>query len=261
MDDGSSSIEESVAMLQESYRQGVRAMIATPHFYAERDTIDHFLGRRSDRIGRVVRAVGKLEDIPCIHLGAEVLYFQGMSHAEMIPSLCIEQTNNLLLEMPFAQWDESVLREVDRLLDRRKLQVVIAHLDRYLPYQKNPFYLNALLEMPVKIQLNASAFARIRKRTVLKLVKEGRVDALGSDCHNMSNRLPNLKTAAAVIEKKLGIEYLEQIERKSAGLLASAAQASASKPAVPQQEPEQPVTQAGNARQVLSEGARPCMQS
>jgi FtsZ-binding cell division protein ZapB len=137
----------------------------------------------------------------------------------MIHFLCIEKTNILLLEMPFRQWDESVLREIEQLQNEQHLCVVIAHLDRYFQYQKNPYYLNKLLQMPVRIQLNADAFGRFRRREVLKLVKNGRVDALGSDCHNMRNRAPNLETAVNIIQKKLGAQYLEQIDRKCRQLL------------------------------------------
>ena len=219
MDDGSNCIEESIAMLQESYTQGVDTIVATPHFYAERSSISKFLSKRQERYNSLLAATERLENIPDILLGAEVLYFQGMSRAEMIPSLCIEHTNILLLEMPFIQWDEAVLREIDQLQNRQKLRVVIAHLDRYFQYQKNPFFIKQLLEMPVKIQLNAGAVEKIRKHTVMKLVKEGKVDALGSDCHNMRSRVPNMKSATTVIEKKLGAQYVNRIEQKSLQLL------------------------------------------
>jgi protein-tyrosine phosphatase len=223
MDDGSSSVEESLRMLQASYRQGVDTIVATPHFYAERNTIAHFLTKRSDSYARLQTTAGKLDDIPHIYLGAEVLYFQEMSHAQMLHFLCIEQTNILLLEMPFAQWDESMLREIEQLQEEQHLHVVIAHLDRYFSYQKNPYYLKRLLEMPVGIQLNADAFGRFRRYGALKLVKSGRVDALGSDCHNMTNRIPNMRMATNIIEKKLGAQYLEQIDRKCRGMLPDAA--------------------------------------
>lgn len=206
-------------MLRESKHQGVDTIVATPHFYAEKDTIGDFRSKREERYNRILQATEKMEDIPEIRIGAEVLFFQGMSRAGMMPSLCIDHTNILLLEMPFMQWDEAVLREIEQLQSRQKLQIVIAHLDRYVRFQKNPFYLHELLEMPVKIQLNAGAFEKFRKHTVLKLVKEGKADALGSDCHNMRNRIPNMKSAATVIEKKLGAQYLNRIEQKSRQLL------------------------------------------
>jgi protein-tyrosine phosphatase len=222
MDDGSSSAEESLRMLQASYWQGVDTMVATPHFYAERSSIAHFLSRRNDSCAGLQKAIGKLDDIPHIFLGAEVLYFQGISRARMLPLLCIEQTNILLLEMPFAQWDESMLREIEQLQEGQHLQVVIAHLDRYFLYQKNPYYINRLLEMPVGIQLNADAFFGFRRYGALKLVKSGHVDALGSDCHNMTDRMPNMRTATKVIEKKLGAQYLEQIDGKCRRMLTAA---------------------------------------
>lgn len=223
MDDGSRSVEESIQMLQNSYRQGVDQMVATPHFYADRNTIAHFLTKRNESYTRLLKAAGALDDIPRISLGAEVLYFPDMSHAQMLHSLCIEQTNTLLLEMPFVQWSDLILHEIDQLVEKRHLCVVIAHLDRYLRLQKNPTYLHKLLQMPVKIQLNADAFLRFRRQKVLRLVKEDRVDALGSDCHNMRDRKPNLAAAADVIQNKLGESYLIKINEKCRCLIAEEA--------------------------------------
>ena len=45
MDDGSSSLEESLAMAGESARQGVRLLAATPHFYATQENPASFLRR------------------------------------------------------------------------------------------------------------------------------------------------------------------------------------------------------------------------
>ena len=74
MDDGSDSIETSLAMLHESWRQGVRLMFATPHFYAEEDDPENFLARRSEAYARVREAIEARQDseIPDILLGAEI---------------------------------------------------------------------------------------------------------------------------------------------------------------------------------------------
>jgi tyrosine-protein phosphatase YwqE len=45
------------------------------------------------------------------------------------------------------------------------------------------------------------------------------VDALGSDCHNMRDRKPNLAAAADVIQNKLGESYLIQIDEKCRRLI------------------------------------------
>ena len=47
MDDGSGSLEESLAMLRETAAQGIRIMAATPHFDPRSDTPENFLARRN----------------------------------------------------------------------------------------------------------------------------------------------------------------------------------------------------------------------
>ena len=47
MDDGSKSTEESIAMLKMQAEQGIRWVVATPHFYAEHESPQDFLQRRN----------------------------------------------------------------------------------------------------------------------------------------------------------------------------------------------------------------------
>ena len=47
IDDGSTSVEESIAMLRMAAEQGVRRVIATPHFYPRHDSPEHFLEKRN----------------------------------------------------------------------------------------------------------------------------------------------------------------------------------------------------------------------
>ena len=47
VDDGSISVDESIAMLQMEARQGIRRVIATPHFYPQHDNLEKFLNRRA----------------------------------------------------------------------------------------------------------------------------------------------------------------------------------------------------------------------
>ena len=42
---------------------------------------------------------------------------------------------------------------------------------------------------------------------------------IGTDCHNMTRRAPNLGKARAVIEKKLGSDRLTQIDEYTSKLL------------------------------------------
>lgn len=216
MDDGSRNLEQTRRMLQMEYRQGVRKVVVTPHFYAEQDFPEEFLKRRSDRMTRMRELLSEEEEISGLQIraGAEVYYFNGMSEASMLPELCVEGTSVLLLEMPFRQWDKSVYREVEKIIDKRKLTVVLAHIERYYGYQKSKDVWNHMFELPVYAQMNAEAFLTWGKRhTAMKLLKKGYAVVLGSDCHDTEKRPPNLGSAREEIRKKAGEEILEQIDR------------------------------------------------
>ena len=123
-------------------------------------------------------------------------------------------TNILLLEMPFAQWDKGVVEDVKFLVQKRKLTLIIAHIERYYPFQKDKKYWEAVFDLPVYTQINTESFLSWRTRhRVLGFLKSGDYEViLGSDCHNMKTRLPNLQEGRNVIACKLGAQYLQEID-------------------------------------------------
>ena len=56
IDDGSRDTDMSLAMLRMEQEQNVQAVVATPHFYAEQDSVKSFLKRRSHSMERLMRA-------------------------------------------------------------------------------------------------------------------------------------------------------------------------------------------------------------
>ena len=219
VDDGSDSVEASLEMLRCSYDQGVRKIVATPHFYPNMTNPDDFLERREGAVKALAAAVTERkllgEEFPDVYLGAEVAYFDGISRSAAVSELCISGTRLLLVEMPFERWSESAVGELISLKAKGFLPVV-AHYDRYCSYQERGL-LDRLLEGGVSIQLNADAFLRFGiKRQALDMVSIGAVGFLGSDCHNMTTRMPNLSSAVSVIEKALGLGCVE-------GMMADAA--------------------------------------
>lgn len=214
MDDGSRSLEISREMLLTEYRQGVRELIFTPHYYANEEFPEHFLERRRKSLARVQEMLQHETwgSEMRIHVGAEVYYFSGMGSSSMLPQLCIEGTGVLLLEMPFSQWDRSVLTDVSKIIRKQKLTVVLAHIDRYWKWQKNGETWNEILRLPLYTQMNTETFLTWKKRIPgMKLLGDGRGILLGSDCHGMHRRPPDLAEAWEVIRKKAGSDVLEQI--------------------------------------------------
>lgn len=220
IDDGSRNVEMSLAMLEEEQQQQVDKIVATPHFYAGEDSVLKFLERRQRAYEKVEEALSGKEQSPKIYLGAEVYYFPGIGDASMIPKLCIEGTDILLLEMPFRQWERSMYEDVKKLIRNQKLTVVLAHIERFYDFQKNISVWDSVMELPVYVQMNAGPFLNWKKRrAVLRLLKNAGTVLLGSDCHNMDGRKPNLADGRAVIAAKLGNTYLEQVDQQAEELL------------------------------------------
>ena len=217
MDDGSRDTAESISMINMLRTQGVGTVIATPHFYANDESVDLFLERRKSAFERLAAELP--EGSPEILLGAEVRYYQGINRMADLKALRIEGTKLLLLEMPMSSWTEYMVRELIEMSGRSSMKVVLAHVERYMALQKQSVW-NRLLESGILMQVNASFFTSFAsKRKALSLLREGSVHFVGSDSHNMSSRPPRVGTAFEVIQKKLGENYLKQMNEYGHSLL------------------------------------------
>lgn len=220
IDDGSQCLADTIEMATEEKRQGTCHIIATPHFYASRNSLDAFLAKRNASYDKTVAELSDRPQYPTITMGAEVYYFAKMGKAEMLPRLCIGNTSCLLLEMPFCQWTQEMADDIRTIISKRKITVILAHLERYIKFQKNKEPWEEILSLPVVIQLNGEAFLDWRRRRfALKMVESGRDILLGSDCHNMTGRKPNLMEARAYIQKKLGEAPLNRIDALGEAIL------------------------------------------
>ena len=198
MDDGSADPAESAAMLAEEARQGVDLVVLTPHFYATENSPRQFLARRSAAYQRLMQVVRP--EFPQLRLGAEVQYFEGMSRAESLDALRVEGTPLLLLEMPFSRWPSRTVSEVLELNDQQGMQVVLAHVERYLSMQREEVW-RTFAENGVLMQASASAFRSWGKRRKIRsMMRDGMIRFFGSDCHNMDDRPPNLNAAYRYVD-------------------------------------------------------------
>ena len=217
MDDGSVSLEESLAMAKESARQGVRLLAATPHFYATQEDPNSFLRRREKSLALLESAWQ--DSFPTLLVGAEVRYFDGISRVEKIAHLTLDHTRILLLEMPFTSWSRRMVEEVVELQRSRGLQVLLAHVERYLKDQDGQVW-ETFRQNGVWMQCNANFFLRWQtKRKAQALFKKGEIQMLGSDTHNMTTRPPNLAMARDALVKSLGQAAWRDFERRSYALL------------------------------------------
>lgn len=202
MDDGCKTVQESLDALKSAYEQGVRVQFLTPHYYPVED-VDTFLQRRQASAEALSAAMQQeKEPMPQIHFGAEVAYHPGLVNLENLEALCLGNSRYLLLEMPFSGWGNEVVRDICNICNVRGVVPILAHIERYLGFQ-NKKQLEAMLKQDVLVQMNAEHLLDWKTRgNALSLLKKGKVQLLGSDCHNLTNRPHNLGAAVQLLQKK-----------------------------------------------------------
>lgn len=220
MDDGSKSVDESIQMLRLSFEMNIDTVVSTSHYYANKDTIDSFLSRRNSTQQALQDGLKGIINVPKIVMGSEVAFFSGMSRQKDIIRLCIDNTKYMLLEMPFSEWSSLTLAEIKNLISIRGITPIIAHIERHLPYQHKNGKIDALLSLGVVFQANSEAlYEGIYKRKMLSMINTNVVHLLGSDCHNTTDRSPNLDQAFSIIGKKLGNSTLKMIDTNGRKIL------------------------------------------
>jgi protein-tyrosine phosphatase len=70
------------------------------------------------------------------------------------------------------------------------------------------------------MQVNASFFITLFSRhKALSLIKEEKIQFIGSDCHNITSRPPQIGKAFEIIQKKLGDDYISQMNEYGYSML------------------------------------------
>lgn len=211
IDDGSKSVDESINLLKVLHNQGVDTVVATPHFYANHESVYEFLTNREVSFNNLKPHLDP--SLPSVLLGAEVKYYEGISRLNDLEKLRIDNSKLLLLEMSMCKWSEYTLRELFELSSRGDLTIIIAHVERYLRFQSN-FTISKLVESGIYIQSNADFFNSIYTRhKALKMLSNNQIHFLGSDSHNLTNRAPELSTAIDYIRRIKGERFVSQMIR------------------------------------------------
>lgn len=222
LDDGSRDPEESIGMLRSIAAQGVSAVVLTPHFYPQNETPARFLERRKGAGARLEGAIASLPDhgagLPRRILGAEVYYFDELWRMDpaALSALCIGDTGILMVEMPSDSWGHRVFDCLEKLIYQQNVRPMIAHIDRCYKAVQDPEALDALIGQGLLIQMNAGALSGLMsRRNAYQWIRAGRIHRIGSDCHNMKDRKPELSGAMAWTRKHLDEAVVEELFAKA----------------------------------------------
>jgi protein-tyrosine phosphatase len=208
MDDGPASLGESLAMCRAAAGDGIRIIVAAPHF--KPGTYEFTPPTILDKI-RILQAAVKKEGMNLKILpGAEVTVSPEMQ-AYLAPErgLTINGGRYFLAEFSShsvpSQWDTFLLSFL-----AIGMTPIIAHPERNAWFMTHPEALSAAVQKGILVQITAASltggFGEEARDFSIRLLRRNLVHAIASDGHSADLRPPRLAEAVSLAEEVVGKE-------------------------------------------------------
>lgn len=235
VDDGAQSMVESMQMLHMAYDEGIRTIIATPHYGMEQ------FSSKPEKCANLINilnygiSIDKTLSGMKVLLGNELLYRADISQ-EIKNGLAntIAGTEYVLIEF-YVDAAFSTLEACAKEMKMAGYKPIFAHIERYFCLMDDMSKLDKLKELDVLLQVNSMElaeplkkeeqqknkkslfrreqfdFSEERKKLAWKYIFSGKVDFIASDMHNTEWRRPVMKTALENIREAGGSEIVDKI--------------------------------------------------
>ena len=218
VDDGPKSIDDSRALLEEAYAQGVRTIVSTSH------RRKGMFETPEDKIATNFKAVQDIaQDIaPDLRIlyGAEIYHTSDILaklENNLIPKL--NGTRYALIEFSM----NTPYREIHNALTNvlmLGITPVIAHIERYDALENNEKRVKELINMGCYTQVNSSSILKPKlfgdtykfmKKRARYFLEKDLVHIVASDMHNLDSRPPYMKEAYEIVSKKYGLDKAREL--------------------------------------------------
>lgn len=213
VDDGSSSMEETIRMLKLALTQGIKTIIATPHYFAggKNTSFEQLYFIRN----QVQEEAEKFDKNFKLFLGHELYYSDAIIDAlKSREAMTLAESSYVLVEFSVKESYDRIFRGLADLV-RAGYNPILAHVERYQCLYKRENLICELIELGSYIQMNGSSlmggFLNSEANYNRKLLNLGLVHFAASDCHNDSSRTPCIGDAAKFLQKKIDSTVIEKI--------------------------------------------------
>lgn len=216
IDDGAKSMQETIEMIDLAVEEGIKAVIATPHYHVGMETETW---AKYQRVYEEVLQYIKSNEIPLqLYQGNEIYY------SESIPELLQEGkvrtmcgSRYVLVEfLPNTEY--SVMERAVSMLLYARYWPIIAHAERYIALHKLS-RVEELIRMGAYIQVNTNTIAGkegwMLKYYCHQLLRNHLVHVIGTDAHSNRRRRPQMKECLACLDKKYGRAYRKRISEEN----------------------------------------------
>ncbi|HEM3438046.1 tyrosine protein phosphatase [Streptococcus suis] len=222
VDDGPKTIEESLSLIGEAYRQGIRYIVATSHRRkgmfetSEKVIMTNFL--------QLKEAVAEVYPEIRLCYGAELYYSKDiLSKLEKKKVPTLNGSRYILLEfsmnIPWKEIQEAV-NEVTLL----GLTPVLAHIERYDALAFHAERVEELIDKGCYTQVNSNHVlkpaligdrAKEFKKRTRYFLEQDLVHCVASDMHNLSSRPPFMREAYKLITEEFGEDKAKALLKKN----------------------------------------------
>ena len=211
VDDGPSTIEESLALIGESYRQGVRTIVSTSHrrkgmFETPEDKIFANFSQVKEA------AEAKYEGLKILD-GGELYYSSDI--LEKLERGQVPKMNNTrfaLIEFSMTTPWKEIHEAVNKVL-MLGVTPIIAHIERYNALENKEDRVRKLINMGCYTQINSAHVLKAKlfgdkyrkfKKRARYFLEKNVVHIVASDMHNLDKRPPYMDQAREIIEELYG---------------------------------------------------------
>ena len=212
VDDGAKDMETSMAMVETGYADGIRKIVATPHY------IENHLKYDEEKLQKIFEEfkekVNQIHpDITC-YLGNE-LYYYGEQSLERVKEGRVHGlagSKYILIEFSTKISYHDMYKAMKGFVQARYYPV-LAHMERFQCLTKHPERVDELSELGVYFQMNADSVLGkgADKAWCRRMLKENRIQLLGTDAHGTTHRTMAMRKAVFWLYEHLEPDYVEDL--------------------------------------------------
>ena len=213
LDDGAMTMEEAAAALKSAKKQGISAIICTPHFNPNQKNAS------PEQIRKTLEQMKKFSDEKGLSMefysGQELLYHSELPRfLEQGEVLTLADSRYVLVEFIEDVSYREIIKGLLRLMDDGYIPI-LAHYERYRCLMDSRRK-QELKKEKILLQMNFDTVQRtygiFRRNPFRNDLEQGIVDFMGSDCHGTHFRpyriVPSLRWMEQSLTKELGQKIL-----------------------------------------------------
>lgn len=217
IDDGSTSVEDSVQLLKEASEAGFSKIISTSHYMR-----NYYEVVEEDR-KKILKGLQILDHNIELFLGSEIYISHGIiDFLKDKKASTINGSKYVLFELPMNVKTMYAKETIYRLIENGYVPI-IAHPERYKYIQEEVEYAQELADMGALFQSNYGSiigmYGRNAEKTVKKMLKQDLIQFLGSDVHMVGQVYPKIPKILKKLNKIISSDKIEELTTKNPQLV------------------------------------------